>query len=414
MKNINKTIMALLTSLIISASYAEDKEAEALFFDNNNEIFYKIGGINRVRPPLTPDTNITIGVSGSANLGYSCGKFDVSAAFKNLMDNFKDGVDDGVEAVTNTANAAISSLPSLMLQRRFPGLYDMFQEYKLDAETEINIANKSCEEMEADIARGDSPYADFFKNSKAEVWKEEADNGTDITDAKEKSEETAGDNGVTQFGEKVGGIDQPPMKVVMPAVVAGYNYANGNTSNPMQMSSAPNDTELGQNFANSDIAATWATDVLGEFEINNKKPITKIGSGLHPKVKIEKEIAMEQLGNKEYTKLGFGPVAINKIKNLSIRDQGSIYANLISDVAIERVIRKSLIIRRLLLSGNQAEASDERDKKIALLERDIESLMFERRIKQELTNNTILEVLKIRETPVNQDGFKMPEESILL
>jgi pyruvate/2-oxoglutarate dehydrogenase complex dihydrolipoamide dehydrogenase (E3) component len=31
----------------------------------------------------------------------------------------------------------------------------MFQEYKLDAETEIDIANKSCEEMELEIARGE-------------------------------------------------------------------------------------------------------------------------------------------------------------------------------------------------------------------------------------------------------------------
>jgi hypothetical protein len=56
------------------------------------------------------------------------------------------GVDDAVNAVTNSANAAISSLPSLMLQRALPGVYDMFQEYKLDAETEIDLANKSCEE----------------------------------------------------------------------------------------------------------------------------------------------------------------------------------------------------------------------------------------------------------------------------
>jgi hypothetical protein len=39
----------------------------------------------------------------------------------------------------NSANAAIGSLPSLVLQRALPGVYDMFQEYKLDAETEILV-----------------------------------------------------------------------------------------------------------------------------------------------------------------------------------------------------------------------------------------------------------------------------------
>jgi hypothetical protein len=72
------------------------------------------------------------------------------------------------------------------------------------------------------------------------------------------------------------------MKVVENAIIAGYNYTQGNTSNPTQSSSAPADTELGQTFASSSNAVIWATDVLGEFEINNKEPITKIGSGLHP------------------------------------------------------------------------------------------------------------------------------------
>jgi predicted nuclease of restriction endonuclease-like (RecB) superfamily len=75
---------------------------------------------------------------------------------------------------------------------------------------------------------------------------------------------------------------------------------------------------------------------------------------------------------------------------------------------LERTIKRAMIIRRLLLSGNQAETSNERDKKIALLERDIKSLMFERNVRQELTNNTILEVLKIRAIEDNQNDFKTP------
>jgi hypothetical protein len=51
------------------------------------------------------------------------------------------------------------------------------------------------------------------------------------------SKVNAGDNGVTEFGGKVGGIGQPPMKVVENAIIAGYNYTQGNTSNPTQSSS---------------------------------------------------------------------------------------------------------------------------------------------------------------------------------
>jgi hypothetical protein len=66
------------------------------------------------------------------------------------------------------------------------------------------------------------------------------------------------------------------------------------------------------------------------------------------------------------------------------------------------------------LSGNQAEASDQRDQKIALLERDIESLMFERRIKQSLANNTMLDILKIRAVDVKQEDFKVPDDNLFL
>jgi hypothetical protein len=54
------------------------------------------------------------------------------------------------------------------------------------------------------------------------------------------------------------------MRVVENAIIAGYNYAQGNTSNPTQSSSAPADTELGQTFASSSDAVIWATDVLGD------------------------------------------------------------------------------------------------------------------------------------------------------
>jgi hypothetical protein len=39
------------------------------------------------------------------------------------------------------------------------------------------------------------------------------------------------------------------MKVVENAVIAGYNYAQGNTSNPTQSSSAPADTLQSSDFA---------------------------------------------------------------------------------------------------------------------------------------------------------------------
>ena len=148
MATITLTTAALFT---MNSAHALVGEDQALFFDTNPDLFYKIGGVNRIRQPLTPDTHIAIGLKGDANLGYSCGEFDISAAFSNLMDNFKNGVDDAVNSVVGTINAGITALPSLAIQRAMPGVYDMFQEYKLDAETDINLARTSCEEMELNV-----------------------------------------------------------------------------------------------------------------------------------------------------------------------------------------------------------------------------------------------------------------------
>ena len=153
------TIALAITALFTmnSAHALVGDEDKILFFDTNPDLFYKIGGVNRIRQPLTPDTHIAIGLKGNANLGYSCGEFDISAAFSNLMDNFKNGVDDAVNSVVGTINAGITALPALAIQRAMPGVYDLFQEYKLDAETDINLARTSCEEMEAQIAQGENP-----------------------------------------------------------------------------------------------------------------------------------------------------------------------------------------------------------------------------------------------------------------
>jgi hypothetical protein len=46
-----------------------------------------------------PDANVKIGFNNTANLGYSCGEFDISANFSKIMDDLKDGVDDAVNPV---------------------------------------------------------------------------------------------------------------------------------------------------------------------------------------------------------------------------------------------------------------------------------------------------------------------------
>jgi hypothetical protein len=90
MKN-TLTILTLTTLTIltinVNIAHATNEEKKVVFFDTNSELFYRIGGANRIRPPLTPDANVKIGLNGTTNLGYSCGEFDISANFSKIMDD---------------------------------------------------------------------------------------------------------------------------------------------------------------------------------------------------------------------------------------------------------------------------------------------------------------------------------------
>jgi hypothetical protein len=59
----NTLTILILATLVMSSTNAHaisdsNKEYESLFFDTNSELFYRIGGANRIRPPLTPDANV--------------------------------------------------------------------------------------------------------------------------------------------------------------------------------------------------------------------------------------------------------------------------------------------------------------------------------------------------------------------
>ena len=134
--------------------------------------YYEIGGAEPVSVPANPAvTSITLGGSAELGLGYSCGKFDPVAAVTNTLNEIGDGLDNMMDAMVAAATNAIASLPALILQRANPGLYDLFQNALLKAEKVMQLATKSCEQMEAEIAQGKNPYADLITLSKGNDWK---------------------------------------------------------------------------------------------------------------------------------------------------------------------------------------------------------------------------------------------------
>jgi hypothetical protein len=61
--------LTILTINVKVAHAINNEDKKVVFFDTHPELFYKIGGANRIRPPLTPDANVKIGLNGTTNLG---------------------------------------------------------------------------------------------------------------------------------------------------------------------------------------------------------------------------------------------------------------------------------------------------------------------------------------------------------
>ena len=381
--------------------------------------YYEIGGATPVSAPANPSVvSITLGGSAQLGLGYSCGKFDPVAAVTNTLNNVGAGVDSMLSAMTTAASAAIASLPALILQRANPGLYDLFQNALLKAEATVELATKSCEQMEAEIAQGKNPYADLITLSKGNDWKRQMGiGGNDPVKAKKSVETSNGKNGVPWIGRNAGGRGQPVLAFTGDIVKAGYNI---NMNRAITATSRPTKvTRLTQHWKTPAAARNWVVDVVGENIVTTCDTCRKDtipGTGLLPKLNEEAADVTADLqklvdGATPLTlanldKITAPGVAITRqvvesIREMPSSEQALIIGRLVSEISTARTVEKALLARRLLLSGRQVPevyatevAREHADTAIAELDQEIEDLLFETRVRREVVSETIATLLE--------------------
>ncbi len=381
--------------------------------------YYEIGGAAPVSAPANPSVvSVTLGGSAQLGLGYSCGKFDPVAAVSNTLNNIGSGVDSMLKAMTTAASSAIASLPALILQRANPGLYDLFQNALLKAEATVELATKSCEQMEAEIAQGKNPYADLITISKGNDWKRQMGiGGNDAVKAKQSVERANGRNGVPWIGRNAGGSGQPALAFTGDIVKAGYNI---NMNRPIAATSRPSKvTRLTEHWATPAAARNWVVDVVGENIVTTCDTCRKDtipGTGLLPKLNNESTKVTSDLQKlvggampltlSNLEKVTAPGVAITRQVIESIRDmpsseQSLIIGRLVSEISTARTVEKALLARRLLLSGRQVPevyatevAREHADTAIAELDQEIEDLLFESRVRKEVVSETITTLLE--------------------
>lgn len=383
--------------------------------------YYEIGGAEPVSVPANPSVvSVTLGGSAQLGLGYSCGKFDPVAAVTNTLNNIGAGVDNMMNAMTAAASAAIASLPALILQRANPGLYDMFQNALLKAEETMQLATKSCEQMEAEIAKGKNPYADLATLSKGNDWKLQMGvGGNDAVTAKDAVETSNGDNGVPWIGGQAGGSGQPLLEFTGDIVKAGYNINMNRpvtAAGPVPPASA---TRLSEVWATPADARDWVVDVVGENIVTTCDTCRKDsipGTGLLPKlyqessgvtVEIQNLVSgatpptLANLDNITAPGVAITRQVIEAIREMPVSEQSLIMGRLVSEISTARTVEKALFARRLLLTGRQVPevyatevAREHADTSIAELDKEIENLLFETRVRKEVVSDTVSMLLQ--------------------
>ena len=395
--------------------------------------YYQIGGAEPVSVPANPlVTSVTLSGSAQLSLGYSCGKFDPVVAVTNTLNDIGAGVDNMVNAMTAAATSAIASLPALILQRANPGLYDLFQNALLKAEETMQLATKSCEQMEAEIAQGKNPYADLITLSKGNDWKVQMGvGGNDAVTAKESVETSNGDNGVPWIGGQAGGSGQPVLKFTGDIVQAGYNL-NMNRA-ITDTTAVASSSRLSEIWSTPTEARNWTVDVVGENIVTTCDTCRKDsvpGTGLLPKLHQESTLVTSEIQNlvsgatpptlTNLEKITAPGVAITRqvieaIREMPASEQSLIMGRLVAEISTARTIEKALFARRLLLTGRQVPevyatevAREHADTSIAELDREIENLLFETRVRKEVVSDTVAIILQ-RSAARRQSSLTVPD-----
>ncbi len=401
--------------------------------------YYEIGGAQPVSAPANPSVvSVTLGGSAQLGAGYSCGKFDPVAAVTNTLNEIGAGVDRMMGAMTAAATSAIAALPALILQRANPGLYDLFQNALIKAEETLRLATKSCEQMEAEIAQGKNPYADLVVLSKGNDWKVQMGvGGNDAVTAKQSVEAANGDNGIPWIGGQAGGSGQPVLEFTGDIVEAGYNIQMNRALTDTNPVSSASSARLSEIWSTPAQARDWAVDVVGENIVTTCDTCRKDsvpGTGLLPRlfeesVTVTTEIqglvsgatppTLDNLERITAPGIAMTRQVIEAIREMPLSEQGLIMGRLVSEISTVRTVEKALHARRLLLSGRQVPevyatqvAREHADQSIAELDREIESLLFETRVRKEIVSGTVTTLLQ-RGAARRQGSLTVPDVPIL-
>ena len=395
--------------------------------------FYEIGGAEPVsRPAWTGNNAVPLTANGQLSWNYSCGKFSISNSVNQLLRDVSTAADEYVNLMVANAQAAVASLPAIILQRANPSLYDMMQNGLLRVQAMANAARLDCKAMEETIiASGGGPAAvwDNFKQAaRLTDWKAQASlSSGNVVAAQRSVEANAGRNGIAWVpggrpGD-AGGNNQPVIQLSGDVMRAGYRMANGYRAARSVESKAGATPKFAINllntwFGSSDSASDWIQRVTGEIYVTTNEAgekSTKPGFGLNPEVEREANriypLFVATIGsNRNMTideKLAISPDGtqltdqlVNSIRELNLPDRNMIVLRLSNEMALQNTIGRALMAMNIYRLGasqpvvmNNESAGNNNDRVLKLLRSFVDDLLYEKRVRTELVAETALMVI---------------------
>jgi integrating conjugative element protein (TIGR03755 family) len=243
--------------------------------------------------------------------------------------------------------------------------------------------------------------------------------GNDAVTAKQAVETANGASGIPWVGGQAGGAGQPLLEFTGDIVKAGYNLTMNRpltATAPVPTTSATRLTEIWSTPAD---ARDWVVEVVGENIVTTCDTCRKDsipGTGLLPKLDQETAavtVAIQALisGATAPTLANLDTVTapgvaitrqvIEAIREMPASEQSLIIGRLVSEISTTRTVEKALLARRLLLTGRQVPevyatevAREHAESSIEELDKEIENLLFETRVRRELVSDTVATLLQ--------------------
>lgn len=437
-----RTLMAAALLSLMSASYADtvnlpivgevqqryksstttgigDTDSDAISARRYSRFYYQVGtGLPRSQPPVTA----TVNISGQARigLGYSCGKFDPVASLTDSFNNLEHEIRGALGVIQQSASAAISAAPMLVLQRVNPGLYQLMQHHIVGFEEQFRISALTCQEMERQISQGGNPFKKWEEFAGFTLLRNTGtSNGPDTIEDAQKNGSKYGvylpnpGTGIVRMG----GQDQDAIRVNNVGAVTGYNLAIGRsdvTSTASGTSVA--ESKLTNYFPTPVDLRNWLVRVIGERIIhlvddtnhNHIPGIGLIAVAQQDQSDIEADVldivdtrtsaqrdVKVSIFNETYGESGISLTTdLTELIGAS-PSRGLLIAAITSQYAVTREIDKAIVARRILVTslteGNiyKSPMRDEIEESISLLEREIDMAMLEFRVQREMVADLI-------------------------